>query len=584
MTTSSELTAVPELLQRLAQKRPQGVACRWQNTDGTWSAWNAGELWTEVRRVEAAFRALGLKHGDRLAIVARNCPEWLVAEMAALNLGAVVVGIDANASAEQTVASLNQVPVRALVVDSTADLAKVPRCLRDRMAFVVVLDETADRGGVISWHSIRLHDSVPQETVPGPDADDLATVIFTSGTTGAAKAIPYNHHQLLVACTALAENSQIQAGDEALCWLPLAHFFQRMLNLVTLARGATIAFVANPRTILSALREVRPAFLPVVPRFLEKLREEIEARLAGQVGWRRALVNWGLAAGAAWSRCQRAGVSPSRWLRVRHALADRLILRRIRAGLGNRLRFLVTGSAPAAPGLLEFFHQIGILVFEAYGVSENTVPVAANRPGAYRFGSVGRPFAPNAVRLADDGVVLVYGPGLFHGYCSDDGADCFTADGFYRTGDLGRFDTDGYLYLLGRKGDVIKTSTGRRIAPARVESAYRRCPGVDQVVVFGEGRKHLVGLVTLNGTGAAAGAMGMQDFINGELRRHGETLAKHERVAAFAVLPERFTLENGELTPTLKLRRREIEARYRDTIARLYEHARPRTLVAEVLS
>lgn len=579
-------TSVPQLLQRLAQTAPKGIACRWRNTAGAWSGWNAAQLWTEVRCIARAFLALGLKRGDRLAIMARNCPEWLVAEMAALSLGAVVVGIDANASAEQTVAYLDQVPVRALIVDSAINVAKVPLSLRDRLAFVVALGKTTGSSAVLSWRSLRSHDCVPDETAPGPDADDPATVIFTSGTTGAAKAIPHSHRQLLVACTALAETySQVKAGDAVLCWLPLAHFFQRMLNLVALARGATIALVTDPRIIVSAIYEVQPASLPVVPRFLEKLREEIEARLVGQRGWRRTLVTWGLAAGADWSKCQRDGVRPSPWLRLRHTLADRVILRRIRAVLGKRMRFLVTGSAPVAPGLLEFFHQLGVLVIEAYGTSENTVPVAVNRPDAFRFGSVGRPFAPNVVRLADDGEVLVRGPGLFHGYCSEDAADCFTPEGFYRTGDLGRFDADGYLYLLGRKGDVIKTSTGWRIAPARIESAYRRCPGVDEVVVFGEGRKHLVGLVTLKSTAAArAGCSAhVQDVIHGELLRHGETLAKHERVAAFAVLPGRFTVESGELTPTLKLRRREIEARYGDTIAQLYEQARPRPMPAEVL-
>jgi long-chain acyl-CoA synthetase len=284
-----------------------------------------------------------------------------------------------------------------------------------------------------------------------------------------------------------------------------------------------------------------------------------------------------LRTGAEWGSCVRTGMRPAARLRIRHAILDRLVLRRIRAAMGGEIQWMVTGSAAAPVWLLEFFQSIGLLVLEAYGISENPVPIAANRSDAYRFGSVGRPFRLNQVRLSADGEVLVKGPALFRGYV-DEGmpANRVTADGFYRTGDYGRLDSDGFLYLIGRGAEILKTSGGRRIAPTAIEGLYRQSRYIDQIVVVGNERPYLAALVTLNvGSDKPDPERNvvLQDLVGRvvhDVAQLGQRLAPHEQIRAVAVLSAPLTVESGELTAGLKLRRDRIEARYAGLIDALY--------------
>jgi long-chain acyl-CoA synthetase len=281
-------------------------------------------------------------------------------------------------------------------------------------------------------------------------------------------------------------------------------------------------------------------------------------------------------------------------MKVVPRILDRLVLRKLRGTLGHRLRFMITGSAPTPVWLLEYFDRLGVLLLEAYGLSENTVPIAANRPDAYRFGSVGKVFAANEVRIAEDDEILVRGPGLFDGYAGDDALPTgkFTEDGFYRTGDLGRIDTDGFLYISGRKSDVFKTSTGRWVAPAHVEAAYRSIPYIEQIVVFGQGRRFAAALLTVNerllastlqnrGLALSADAGGtnlvslevVRRRIEADIEAAGSALNTYERIRRFEFLPAPLTFEGGELTPSLKLRRDVIAQKYAALIDRLYAEA-----------
>ncbi len=582
---------IPELLRHQAAARPGAVACCRRAGPGRWlpSTWQ--EVWDEIGRAAAALSALGLARGDRLAVLAPSRRDWLVAEMAGMLAGAAVVGVDPHALPEDIQLILNHSGARGLVVDRAERLAQLPACRGLR--FVAALEGAEGTVGgarVLSWRDLLARQPPgPHEDGHRPAPDDPAALIYTAGTTGTPKGIEYTHRQVLVACQAMLEAfPQIEEGDTTICWLPMAHLFQRMMNLVAVARGLTIYFLEDPRQIMAAVREVEPSAFVAVPRFYEKLHEGIRAQLAQASGWRRRLIDAALAAGAEWARAERQGARPPWPLRLRHGLLDRLVLRRVRRkAMGRNLKFMITGTAPTPAWLLEFFHALGWLVLEAYGLSENTVPMAANRPTAYRFGSVGRPFPANEIAFADDGEILVRGPGVFRGYAGEaPGAGPFTPDGYYRTGDYGRLDEGGFLYLQGRKAEIIKTSTGRRIAPARVEAAYRQSPCLDQVVVFGDGRKHLVALVGLN-AGAVAAALAragvaapapdqlaqsaaVRDLVRSELDACGRELAPHEQVRAFAILAEPLSLTAGELTPTLKLRRSHIAARHAALIDALY--------------
>ncbi len=552
--------AIPELLRLRAETTPALIACRRRTSPGAWEPTAWGRLWHTVRAAAAALRGLGLAPGDRLAVCAPTCEQWLVAEMAGLLAGAVVVGIDAHAPAEQARSVLAHAGAAGLVVEGPAALERFSDTDRAALKFVVSLSPAA---GAVGWPNLLA--PRPPFDGPGPAPDEPAALIYTSGTTGTPKGIEYTHRQLMTACRANLETfPPLFPGESAVCWLPMAHLFQRTINLVAVARGVTTHFVEDPRQIMACVAETAPAAFTAVPRFYEKLYEGIREKLDGLSGVKKRLADAALVAGDEWSRCLRDGRTPSWSLRARHAVLDRLVLRTVRRVMGPNLRFLITGSAPTPPWLLEFFHGVGLLILEAYGVSENAIPVAANRADAFRFGSVGRPMPGNEVRLAEDGEVHVRGPALFRGYYREPrDAALFTPDGFYRTGDVGRFDDDGYLYLLGRKSEVIKTSTGRRVSPAAVEAVYRRSPLFDQVVVFGDGRKHLVALVVLK-------APADDGQVRRELEEQGRALAPHERVRAFAVLPEPLSMAHGELTTTLKLRRDRVAARHRDRLERLF--------------
>lgn len=589
---------VPALLKTLADTRPAQIASVRRVPGHGWTSTTWADLWRAVMQTAVAFRSLGLQPGHRLGILAHTCQEWQIAEMAGLVAGGVIVGIDPHAAGEQIVAVIERATVSCLVVDTAGTLDKLPSGLIASLRFVVVLEPGPN--GIVPPGAVRWADlaSMASPEAVDPDAvkpDDTATVIYTSGTLGRPKAIPYTHAQLMVACRAIAQEfRELGETDSLLCWLPMAALFQRMMNLVVCARGATTWFLEDPRTILDAMREVKPTVMIAVPRFYEKLHDGIREELARQRPWKRRLATAAIADGHEVARHARTGARAPWPLRLRHRILDRLVLGRIRRVVGGRIRWMITGSAPIAPALLEFFHGIGILVLEAYGVSENTIPMAANRLGAYRFGSVGRPFAQNELLLTEEGELLVRGPGVFKGYEGVGAApDTFTAEGYYRTGDYARIDDDGFLYLVGRTSQMIKTSTGHRLSPEYVEAVHRESPYIDQIMIVGDNRKHVVALVVLNdgavtaararaglpvlAVGDAARDPFAADLVRTELEACGRRLAAHERPYAFAILPEPFSIANGELTAKLSLRRTQIEARYRAVIEQLYTAQPPST-------
>jgi long-chain acyl-CoA synthetase len=415
-------------------------------------------------------------------------------------------------------------------------------------------------------------------------------MIFTSGTTGRPKAIEYTHAQLMIACQAIHDTiPRVRVGDPTLCWLPMAHLFQRMMNLVAIAQGATIYFVEDPRNVARCAAEVHPTALIGVPRFYEKLHAAIEQRILGMPAGGQRLVRAAFDAAKRVRQSAGQGRGIGRIARFKHRLLDRLVLARIRASLGTRIQFMVTGSAPISQPHLEFFADLGWMLLEAYGISENAIPMAANRPGNVRFGSVGIPLQQNEIRIAEDGEILVRGPGLFNGYWGEPRDDeLFTHDGYFRTGDIGCLDDDGYLYLKGRKSEMLKTSTGRKIFPASVEAVYQEHPLIDRMVVFGQSRPYLVGLVEVNeqelrrelslgnstaGIAALVNDPRVLDSVGAAVEKQGEQLAPYQRVAQFTLIPRRLEVARGELTPNLKLRRDIVVTMFAHEIDHMYDES-----------
>lgn len=584
---------IPAMLRsRIAQTPDLTVYAR-RTAPSHWKPTRWREFGAEVGHLAACLAARGFAPGERLAILARTRPEWQLLEMAGLLAGGVIVGIAPHSSPDQAAAILADSEATVLVVDNLSLLQQLPTAQCEQLRLIIVLDQAEKNAGhanVVGWKELGASRGA-DERWEGPTVlpEHPATWIYTSGTTGAPKAIPYSHGQLLTACRAILETyPQLVEGDVTLCWLPMAHLFQRMMNLAAMARGMPIHVVDDPHRVMACVREVNPAVLVGVPRFYEKLRDGILDELARLRGWRKWLAKAAFQLGAAPRETALDTEPEGRLLHAARALLDFLVLRRVRRVMGTKLKFMITGTAPIGSELLDLFFRLGLPVLEAYGISENAVPMAANRPDDYRLGSVGKPLAGNELRFADDGEILVKGPGVFPGYCHDTSATApFTADGFFQTGDLGFLDEDGFLFLTGRKAEIIKTSTGRRLAPHQVEAAYGRSPYLDQVIVIGNGRPYLVGLLGLNhsrvrgwlaqhgeptkGSDAELAARpAVRNLIQRELETLGQELAAHERIVAFDILPAPLSAEQGELTPTGKLCRARIGERHAASIARLY--------------
>jgi long-chain acyl-CoA synthetase len=422
-------------------------------------------------------------------------------------------------------------------------------------------------------------------------ADDIATIIYTSGTTGQPKGVMLSHGNLMSNITVLGEVLDFRADDTALSFLPLCHITQRLADYCYFSHGVHVVYVKID-DIAPALATVQPTTFPGVPRVFEKARDRILARVAGRPAPVRALLHWAIGVGREMGRCRIGAVAPTAWLRLRHALADRLALSRVRRGLGGRLRYTVSGGAPLNAEVMEFFLAMGLPILEGYGLTETTV-LSINRPDRFRPGTVGPPLPGVELRMEADGEILVRGPGVARGYYLDvKRTEQSFVDGWFRTGDLGRLDEHGHLVITGRKKDILVTSGGKKVSPAMIEQSMLQENLVSQVVLVGDGRKYVSALLVPDRNrllawcrerGLAAetpenGVAFERLLENDEVRRiyqeiverSNRPLARYEQIKKFSLLPKEFTLEGGELTPTLKIKRQVIEEKYRPVIESMY--------------
>jgi long-chain acyl-CoA synthetase len=563
---------VPGLIAERVRRTPGGAAWCIAAADGAWTTVQWAEYARQVDTVARALAVLGIRTGDRVAIMAPVSLKWEIADKALLSIGAIVVGVDLHASREDRDFILADAGATACIVPTAAALHDLAPDTVGRLRFIITLEETAGSGDgrVHAWDDLYrgTHDSAVSAV---PRDDDVATLIYTSGTTGKPKAITYTHRQLTLACQALLEAfAPITPLDRGVCWLPLSNMFQRVMNLCSIGAGSRTYFIEDPRQLMDRLPGIAPTILISVPRLYEKIYKSAQERLDAAPRWQRHLLEFALRLGARVADHRRAGTQPDLPLAAAHRILDTLVLRRIRDPFGGRMRFMVSGSAPLSPSVMRFFEAAGLLILEAYGLSENIVPVAANRPGAHRSGSVGTPLPANDVRLAADGEVMVRGPGLFSGYENAPAASArVDAEGFFATGDLGEFDADGFLYLRGRKNDIIKTSTGRRIAPSRIEHLLRDVPAVDQALVIGDGREVLVAILALDPAQPHE-----QRETAACVQRVNESLAEYERIRGLLLIPQGLSIASGQLTSNLKPRRGAIAAQHRDQLDRLYAELR----------
>jgi long-chain acyl-CoA synthetase len=562
------------------------------------------ELRDRVRDLALGLATLGLGRGDRMAIVSESRPEWLHIDLAAQTLGVVDAPVYPSLSAAQTEYILRDCSAAVAVVSNDAQLAKLreiaPRLplLRHAVVFdagssaapsgsfdVLSLDDLAERGSARireGWGVVREYNDAARLVQPG----DLATIIYTSGTTGEPKGVMLTHDNLISNLVAARSCIDVGPDDVGLSFLPLSHSFERLASYLFLASGMTIVFAESMETIGRDLLVVRPTVMTGVPRVYEKLYARILENGAASQGVKKRIFQWAVKLAETRGRTMPAsGEAQGTFRGLQARLADKLVFSKVRAAVGGRNRFCVSGSAPLPAHVGEFFYGCGLTIMEGYGLTETSPVLTVTPRNAVRFGAVGKAIPGVDLKIADDGEILARGPNIMRGYYNKPAETAeVLKDGWFHTGDVGSIDSDGYLHITDRKKDLIVTAGGKKIAPQPLEARLKSHPVVAEAIVIGEGRRFPAALFVPD-TAALASALGAPPSAGAaQLLAHpaahalfqaaiddvNRDLGQFEKLKKFDFLPRALTQEGGELTPTLKVKRKVIESKYKDVIDRLY--------------
>jgi long-chain acyl-CoA synthetase len=561
---SMERRTAPELWRDAVRDAPREPAYLVEQADG-WRPVSWDEAAERVDKLARGLLARGVRHGDRVAVLSRTRLEWILLDWAVMSIGAVVVGLYPTSSPKECEYVLEHCEaVLAFAEDGeqTRKLVSIRGALPALREVVPLdrLDKLESEG--------RLAKHLQPEPV---EEDDLATLIYTSGTTGPPKGCMLTHRNLVTAATRVVEGLQ-QPGDVVLLFLPLAHSYGRLAHQAASFRGATVAFVADVARVPEALAAVRPMVLPAVPRVYEKVHASTLGEIERAGGLRRRIGLWALGVGTRASRARREGARAHSVFALQERLAERLVFAKVRERLGGRLRVAISGAAPLSTDVMEFFHALGVPVLEGYGLTETASSATVNDPDDFRIGTVGRPVEGAEIRLADDGEILIRSGAVFAGYYRDPEATAaaLTEDGWLRTGDVGELDADGFLRITDRKKDIIITAGGKNISPQNLENALKASRFVSQAIVVGDRRPYLTALLTLDEAELAAGENDPQDVARELVDDVNRDRTRVEQIKRFVILPRDFSLEEGEVTPTLKLRRKVIHEHFAAEIEQLY--------------
>jgi long-chain acyl-CoA synthetase len=572
-----------------------------------WQSITAQEMLRRVAGLSKALGELGIKSGDRVAILAPNCPEWHIADFAIQGVGAVSVPIYFNESLDRLVYIMNDSGARIVFTSGEAQARKIAEC-RERISaleHVISVAPLSDLSG----------DTLRYETLiaTAGDADvteyrkraaeisatQLLTIIYTSGTTGEPKGVMLTHSNLSSNVADSLRDYDFSPNDLALSFLPLAHVYERTVDYGYLFRGVTTAYVEQMESVPQALREVKPTITAAVPRFFEKIYANIVEKGHHETGLKRKIFDWSLRVAGEAVPWRAYGKQPSFWIRQRWQIADRIVYSKIRAGLGGRIRYFISGGGPLSPDLAKFFWSINLPIMQGYGLTETSPVISANVPKKNKVGTVGLPIANVEVRIASDGEILVKGPCVMDGYFHKpkETEEVLTPDGWFCTGDIGKLDEDGYLIITDRKKELLKTAAGKFVAPAFIENLLKQSPFITNAIAVGDKRKFVAVLIVPNfvaiqnearkhgkdfpGPSQMTSDPWVRDLLSHEIEGLTASVAQYEKPKRFALLEQDFTFANGELTYTLKMKRRVIEGRYQDLIAKLYadvEEPRPQHL------
>jgi long-chain acyl-CoA synthetase len=575
----------------------------WTRGDTGWQATTWAQYAAEVRQCARALLAMGVQRGDAVAILSFNCPQWSIAAFAAMSIGAFPVGIYWTSASADIAYILGDCRARVLVLEDEACMTRAFHALpqlRSLQTLVQIRGEPPLVPGhqTLSWRTFMaygegLHagdlDIRVNQALASIQPTDTGSLIYTSGTTGPAKAVVLSHGNLWWMATTLQTLFKASEHDRLISYLPLAHIAEQMGSMHNQAfAGFAVYYARSIEQLGEHLKEVHPTIFFGVPRVWEKMQIAIEDKLRSATGLKAHVAQWALGVGQRWHQRDMAGQPPGLWLTLQRRLANRLIYRKVKLALGfDQARLLSTGAAPISQHSLQFFTGLDLPVRELYGQSEACGPSTISLQGTTRLGSVGQPLPGTQIRVADDGELLIRGAHIFQGYLGQAGATAQAmSEAWLLSGDLGHIDEDGYVYITGRKKDLIITSGGKNISPANIEAALMDDHLIAYAVVCGDGRHYLSALLTLEAQqlAALAAAHGLTELDTTTLCQHPLVLeaiqqvidhvntqqARVAQIRKFAVLTEPFSIEGGELTPTLKVKRKVVLARQQAVLDALY--------------
>jgi len=587
-------TIVGRLLAQ-AGRRPHHPAYFYKR-DGRWCPVTYGAYSDQVCTAARALLALGMEAGDTVCILGFNRPEWAIFDLASMAIGGAAAGIYTTSSAEEVGYIIGHAGARVVLVEDVDQWQKVASCAADlpQLERVVMMADapSVDDQRVLSWSDFEaLAETIDvarvHERIAAIEPDDLAALIYTSGTTGPPKGVMLSHHNLTWTASLAGDLVRLDEYDCTLSYLPLSHIAEQIFTLHgSVTYGYMVYYAESLEAVKENLAEVEPTMLFAVPRIWEKSHAGIQGKLDGASPAKKGLFAWASRVGRRYNALLNADEPVPGMLQLQYRLADKLVYSRVKEALGlGRLRYAVSGAAPIAAEILQFFSGLDIVILEVYGQSEDTGPTSFNRPGATRYGTVGPPVPGVDVRIADDGEILVRGPNVFLGYFREPKATEETLiDGWLHSGDLGRIDEQGFLHITGRKKEIIITAGGKNIAPKNIENALKQRPMIAEAVVIGDRRKFLSALIWLDPDVAQSkshelgvpladlgAAANVRSEIGAMVEQVNGRFARVEHIRRFTVLVEPLSVEAGELTPTLKVKRNVVADRYSGAVERMYE-------------
>jgi long-chain acyl-CoA synthetase len=589
--TNAPISTINDLFRRVsAAGNPRAIL--WQDEFGHWQPISSDQIYQRVRALADAFLSWGARKGDRIALIAENRWEWAVTDFAALAIGAADVPIYPTLTGEQIAALIADADCRIAVVSTRQQFDKLNsvRALT-QLEHIVIMDSPAPEGA-IAFNSLMddadvrgaQRDPVFDALVKSVEPRDLATLIYTSGTTGEPKGVALTHGNIASNQNYAPADFGFNSTDACISFLPLSHVTARALDYVMYNSGAQVAYCSHFDKLPQAMREIRPTVIVGVPRVYEKIRQAVEHKSAASKLKKRILA-WAIRSGSRFADTVYDGRRPSSpvW-----KVANKLVYAKVSEAFGGRVRVFVSGGAPLGIDTARWFASAGIALWEGYGLTETSPVIALNTPLKHRMGATGMPLPNVELKLAEDGELLVRGPSVFSGYWQkpEASAECFDADGWFRTGDIGHFDADGFLYITDRKKELLKTSGGKMVAPQPIENKLKNNILVAQAALVGDRHKFISALISPNfvaleewarqhGVTTKSRAELVADnrivALYGELVREvNGNLANFETLKRFRVVADEWTQESGELTPSMKLKRRVLTERYAAVIAELY--------------